>query len=183
MERIAAQLLSVSLLGALTACAEPKCGGSDLKYYDQAIGYHLAQRGIPYNIRSGGMVCVEGKYAADFVAAERQAGKYFHEVADLLKDACEEQALVSWATRENLRFDVRGTIRSDGSPGGRMFLLRSFTKEEVTENMRRLSNDAPRGASCPKDKPQSHSAPCAPGATQTADCDQDRTGPPPAPET
>jgi hypothetical protein len=158
----------VCLFGALTACAEPKCGGSDLKYYDQAIGYHLAQRGVRYDIRSGGMVCVEGKYAADFVAAEREAAKYFHEVADLLKSACEEQAIVEWATREKLRFDVRGTIRSDGSPSGRMFLLRSFTAEEVAENRRRLSNDAPRGASCPKDKPQR---------------DQDRTGPPPAPET
>jgi hypothetical protein len=153
MERTATRVLIASLLGALTGCAEPKCGGSDVKYYDQAIGYHLAQRGVPYSIRSGGMVCVEGKHAADFVAAERQAEKYFHEVADLLKDACEEQALVVWATREKLRFDVRGTIRSDGSPGGRMFLLRSFTMEEVAENMRRLSNDAPRGASCPKEGP------------------------------
>jgi hypothetical protein len=169
MRLTVARLLIAPLFGALAACAEPKCGGSDLRYYDQAIGYHLAQRGVRYDIHSGGMVCVEGKHAADFVAAEREAAKYFHEVADLLKNACEEQAIVEWATREKLRFDVRGTISSDGSPGGRMFLLRSFTAEEVAENRRRLTNDAPRGASCPKDKPRSG--------------DQNGTGPPPAPET
>jgi len=142
------RLLVASLLGVLAGCAEPKCGGSDLKYYDQAIAYHLEQRGIRYKIHSDGMVCVDGKYAAEFVAADREAAKYFHEVADLLKDSCEERAFVEWATRENLRFDVRGTHRFDGSPGGRMFLLRSFTAEELAVNKRRLANDAPKGAVC-----------------------------------
>lgn len=148
MTATTARLFFVSLLGAVAACAEPKCGGSDLKYYDQAIAYHLEQRGIRYKINSGGMVCVDGKDAAEFVAADREAAKYFHEVADLLKDACEEKAFVEWATRENLRFDVRGTYRFDGSPGGRMFLLRSFTADELVANKRRLDNDAPKGATC-----------------------------------
>ena len=182
MRRTATRLLCVSFLGALTACAEPKCGGSDAKYYDQAIGYQLAQRGIPYNIRADGMVCVDAKHAADFIAAERQLEKHFYAVADLLKDACEEQALVEWATREKLRFDVRDTTGSDGSPGGRMFLLRSFNAEEVAANRQRLSRDAPWGASCPKENPQSHS-PCTPDATPGALCDQNRYSPPPAPET
>ena len=34
------------LCGLLTACAEPKCGGSDLKYYDQALVHQLSKRGI-----------------------------------------------------------------------------------------------------------------------------------------
>jgi hypothetical protein len=148
MTGIVARLFAAWLLGALAACAEPKCGGSDLKYYDQAIAYHLEQRGIRYKIHSGGMVCVDGKYAAEFVAVDREAAKYFHEVADLLKDSCEEQAFVEWATKENLRFDVRGTYRFDGSPGGRMFLLRSFTADELAANKRRLASDAPKGAKC-----------------------------------
>jgi hypothetical protein len=138
------------LLSQLTACAEPKCGGSDVRYYDQALAYHLDRRGIPYKIGSGGMVCVEGRYASEFVAAGREVDKYFHEVADLLKDSCEERAFVEWATEERLRFDIRDTIRPDGSPGGRMFLLRSFTPDELAANRRRLSDDAPRGASCPE---------------------------------
>jgi hypothetical protein len=139
------------LLSQLTACAEPKCGGSDLKYYDQAIAYHLDKRGVPYRMGADGMVCVDGKHASGFVAADREAAKYFHEVAHLLKDACEERAFVEWADKERLRFDIRGTVRSDGSPGGRMFLLRSFTADELAENRRRLDNDAPTHVSCPPD--------------------------------
>jgi hypothetical protein len=151
MTGLVARVFVVSLVGTLSACAEPKCGGSDLKYYDEAIAYHLARRGVPYRIASDGMVCVDGKHASDLIAADREAAKYFHEVADLLKDSCEEEAFVEWATREKLRFDVRGTYSSDGSPGGRMFLLRSFTAEELAAN-RRLLTDAPKGASCTETK-------------------------------
>jgi len=147
---LVARVFIVLVLASLAACAEPKCGGSDLKYYDQAIAYHLDKRGIPYRIGADGMVCVDGKYAADLTAADREAAKYFHEVAHLLKDACEERAFFEWATKERLRFDIRGTLRSDGSPGGAMFLLRSFTADELATNRRRLDNDAPRNVSCPK---------------------------------
>jgi hypothetical protein len=152
MPAMVGRVFTVLVLASLAACAEPKCGGSDLKYYDQAIAYHLDKRGVPYRIGAGGMVCVDGKYASDFVAADREAAKYFHEVAHLLKDACEERAFVEWATRDGLRSDVRGTIRSDGSSGGKLFLLRSFTADELAANRRRLDNDAPTNASCPKKK-------------------------------
>jgi hypothetical protein len=147
---LVARVFIVLVLASLAACAEPKCGGSDLKYYDQAIAYHLDKRGIPYRIGADGMVCVDGKHAADLTAADREAAKYFHEVAHLLKDACEERAFFEWATKERLRFDIRGTLRSDGSPGGAMFLLRSFNADELATNRRRLDNDAPGNVSCPK---------------------------------
>lgn len=136
------------LCGCLAACAEPKCGGSDLKYYDQALAYQLDKRGIRADVRHGGMVCVDGKHTAEFAAAEREVDKYFHEIADLLEDGCEERAFVQWATREKLRFDVRDTLSADGSPGKRMFLLRSFNADEVASNRRRLNNDAPKGTAC-----------------------------------
>ena len=136
------------LCGLLAACAEPKCGGSDLKYYDDALGHQLAKRDISYQIRRDGMVCVEGRHAAEFEAAMREVDKYFHEVADLLKDSCEERAFVAWATREKLRFDVRDT-----TDGRKMFLLRSFNAEEAAANARRLSKDAPR-TSCGAEKPK-----------------------------
>jgi hypothetical protein len=163
----------VLVLVTFAACAEPKCGGSDLKYYDEAIAHHLAKRGIPYKIRSDGMVCVDGKHASDFVAADREAAKYFHEVAHLLKDKCEERAFVEWATRERLRFDIRDTIRSDGSPGGGMFLLRSFNADELAANKRRLTDDAPRGVSCPKGKVEN---------TPDKVFKSEPAAPPPAPE-
>ncbi len=142
-----------ALLGALGGCAEDACSGSDAKYYNEGLRYHLAKRGVAYRV-SGEVVCVSGRSASELRAAEAQLATSFHEVADMLKDSCEEQAFVAWATKEKLRFDIRDTTRSDGSPGGRMFLLRSFSPEEVTENMRRLSNDAPWGMSCPKEKPR-----------------------------
>lgn len=132
------------LCGCLAACAEPKCGGSDVKYYDQALAYQLGKRGIRPDVRNDGMVCVDGRHAAAFDTAVREADKYFHEIADLLKDECEERAFVQWATREKLRFDVRDT-----TTGKRMFLLRSFDAEEVASNRQRLTRDAPKGAACP----------------------------------
>lgn len=141
-----------ALLGALGGCAEDACRGSDAKYYNEGLKYHLAKRGVPYRVADE-VICVSGRNAPELRAAEAQLEASFHEVADLLKDSCEEQAFVEWATSERLRFDIRDTTRPDGSPGGRMFLLRSFGPEEVAENGRRLSNDAPRGMSCPKEKP------------------------------
>jgi hypothetical protein len=127
----------VSLCGLLAACSEPYCGGSDVKYYDDALGHQLALRDIAYQFRRDGMVCVEGRHRAAFADAQREVDKYFHEVAYLLKDACEERAYRQWAEREKLRFDVRG----------RLFLLRSFNAEELAANRKRLA-DAPKGVSC-----------------------------------
>lgn len=137
----------VLLCGLLTACAEPKCGGSDLKHYAQALAHQLDKRGIRADVRGDGMVCVAGSHAGEFAAAQREADRYFYEVADLLKDACEERALVQWATREKLRFDVLDTIPLDGSRGRRMFHLRSFDADELAANRKRMSS-APRGAAC-----------------------------------
>ena len=127
----------VALCSLLAACSEPHCGGSDVRYYDDALGHQLARRDISYHIRRDGMVCVEGRHAAEFQAAQREVDKYFHEVAHLLKDACEERAYAQWAEREKLRYDVRG----------RLFLLRSFNAEELATNRKRLA-DAPKGVSC-----------------------------------
>ena len=144
MPSTAGVALAIAVLVCLAACAEPKCGGSDLKYYDQALAYQLGKRGIRADVRNDGMVCVDGRHAAEFDTAVRETDKYFHEIADLLKDECEERAFVQWATREKLRFDVRGT-----TTGKRMFLLRSFNADEVASNRQRLTRDAPKGAACP----------------------------------
>lgn len=137
-------VLALAVCCGLVGCAEPKCGGSDLKYYDQALAYQLDKRGIRADVRNDGMVCVDGKHAAEFDKAVRETDRYFHEIADLLQDECEERAFVQWATREKLRFDVRGT-----TSGKRMFLLRSFNADEVASNRQRLTRDAPKGMTCP----------------------------------
>lgn len=128
----------------MAGCAKDVCRGSDARYYNEGLRYQLDQRGVPHKV-SGEVICVSGRRADDLRAAEAELDRSFHEVADLVKDSCDERALTEWATREKLRFDVR-----ESTTGSRMFLLRSFNKEEAATNMRRLTKDAPRGVSCPK---------------------------------
>jgi hypothetical protein len=153
--------LSLGAICIVSACVAAcgygsydRCEQRELKHYDEALSQQLTKNGTPNVIKPDKGVCVPAKYAPQLDVALRQVDNYFHEVADLLKDSCQEHAFVEWATKERLRFEVRDTIRSDGSPGGRMFLLRSFSPDEVATNKRRLSADAPRGASCPSEKPK-----------------------------
>ena len=131
-----------------------RCEQREVKYYDEALSQQLTKNGTPNAIKPDKRVCVSAKHAPQLDLAMRQVDSYFHEVADLLRDSCEERAFSEWATKEKLRFDVRDTISSDGSPGRRMFLLRSFSLDEVAVNKRRLSSDVPKGVSCPKEKPK-----------------------------
>jgi hypothetical protein len=124
------------------------CRGSDAKYYNEGLRYQLARLGVPHRV-SGEVVCVSARRASDLRAAEMELERTFPQVAELLKDECEERAFVAWATREKLRFDVR-----ESTSGHRLFLLRSFNKEELADNMRRLTKEAPKGASCPKGEPK-----------------------------
>jgi len=100
----------------------------------------------------GGGLCVDERFTKDFEAAQREVDSHFYEVAHRLSDSCEEREFVAWATKEKLRFDVRPTFDAIKRPSGSMFLLRSFTSEEVVANRRRLEKDAPKAAFCPKDK-------------------------------
>lgn len=139
-------------LSTSNADAKDKCGGSDAKYYDQAIAFHLAKRSVPYRITQDGSVCVAEQYSSEFVAAEQQVQKYFHEVAYNPKDSCEARAFIDWATNERLRFDMRPSYNSNNQPAGNMFFLRSFTYEEVVLNSDKLANGAPKGATCKPSK-------------------------------
>ena len=152
MRIFAVAIFIVSMLSMSTAIANDKCGGSDEKYYDQALAYQLAKQNVPYTIRSGGSVCVDAKYSTQFEAAEREVANYFHEVAYLLRDSCEERAFLNWATTENLRFDIRPTLDSRKQPGRKMFLLRSFTRDDVVMNNAKLAKNAPKGATCQQPK-------------------------------
>jgi hypothetical protein len=148
MKNITAIICAITIFCSCSARAEEKCGGSDLKYYNQAIAFQLAKRGVPSRISGGDMVCVAEKHAAAFTAAENSVDHFFHEVAYNPKDACEERALVEWATRERLRFDVRPTTDMRDQPAGNLFFLRSFTQEEVVSNSEKLAKNAPKGSRC-----------------------------------
>lgn len=144
----------ICMASACVAACGQRCIQQELKYYDEALSQQLTKNGISNSLEPDKGVCVPARHATQMDRATRQVDSYFHEVADMLKDSCEERAFVEWATKEKLRFDIRDTIRSDGSPGGRIFLLRSFSADEVAVNKRRLVDDAPKGASCPKKKPK-----------------------------
>jgi hypothetical protein len=140
-------IIGIAMLVAATGgCAEDACRGSDEKYYNEALALHLAKRGVPYKV-SGSALCVSARNAEGLRAAEADVEATFPQVAHLLRDSCEERAFVDWAKREGLRFDLRSTVNSRNQPG-RMFLLRSFTAEEVASNKAKLANSAPKGATC-----------------------------------
>jgi hypothetical protein len=145
--RSASAIASIAVVTAIVGCAEDVCRGSDEKYYNQALAFHLARRGVPYRVADR-VVCVSAQNAAGLRAAEADVEATFPQIAYLLKDSCEERAFAEWAKREGLRFDVRSTVNLENQQSGRMFLLRSFTSEEVASNRTRLANSAPKKATC-----------------------------------
>lgn len=147
MRRAIRMIGAAGFLVASGGCGEDACRGSDAKYYNEALAFQLKARNVPHRV-SGDVVCVSSWNAAELRAAEAAVDATFHEIAHLLKDSCEEQAFAAWAKREGLRFDIRATVDMNNQPSGRMFLLRSFTREEVASNRNRLDSGAPRKARC-----------------------------------
>jgi hypothetical protein len=140
---------ATAALAALAAAAQPadRCMQNPGIHYDAGVAYHLEKKGIPYSMRPGSGVCVAAAHSSDLDAAAAQIDNYYWEVAYLLRNACEERAVVEWATREGLRFDVSEVVDLARKPAGRMFHLRSYTQEEVVSNRRRL-DEAPGRAAC-----------------------------------
>ena len=132
----------------VAACADEACRHYSAKYYDEALSNQLSKNGIPHTVHPEKGICVSVGQEPGLEAASRQVDTYFHQVARVLKDECEERALVAWAEKEHLRFDVASARNSDGRPGGRMFLLRSFSREEASANQDKLWNKAPKHVSC-----------------------------------
>jgi hypothetical protein len=140
----------VAALGSTSTLAKEHCGGSDAKHYDEGLIFYLTRAGVPYRRMHGSGLCVDDKYSTQFKAAERELERYFPQIAHKPKDSCEERALVEWAQREKLRFDLRPAFDMQNQPTGNLFLLRSFTNEEMVANREKLDRSAPRGVTCRK---------------------------------
>jgi len=136
------------LVGCGTSSAEDICRGSSAKFYDEGLAYHLKQAGVPYRPMDGGGLCVDPKYAPEMEEAERQLERAFHQIATNPKDGCEERALVDWARREGLRYELAPALNSRNEPAGHLFLIRSFTYEEMVANREKFDRSAPKGARC-----------------------------------
>jgi hypothetical protein len=130
--------------------AKQVCGGSDAKFYDEGLIFHLSKSGVPYRRMHEFSVCVDEKYSSQLKAAERELERYFPVIAHKAKDSCEERALIEWAKREKVRFDLRPAFDSRNQPAGNLFLIRSFTNEELVVNREKLERAAPKGATCEK---------------------------------
>jgi hypothetical protein len=115
------------------------------RHFEAGVAYHLAREGTAHRVSADRGVCVAGASAAALEAAVREVERHFWEVAHHLRGACEEQALVEWAARENLRFEVTSVVDLRRRPAGRMFHLRSYTAEEVAFHRRKLE-ESPRDA-------------------------------------
>lgn len=148
--KVVASMASAAALAAAPALAKDVCGGSDAKYYDEGLIFHLSKARVPYRLSHGSGLCVEEKYGPQLRAAERELDRYFPQLAHNPKDACEERALAEWATREKLRFDLRPAFNMRHEPAGNLFLIRSFTREEMIANREKLDHSAPIGATCKK---------------------------------
>ena len=140
----------VAALGSSSALAREECGGSNAKYYDEGLIFYLTKAGVPYRRMDDFGLCVDEKYSTQFKAAKRELDRYFPMLASKPKDSCEERALVEWAQREKLRFELRPSFDIQNRPAGHMFLIRSFTKEELAANREKLDRSAPVGATCKK---------------------------------
>jgi hypothetical protein len=142
--------LKIACFGLLTSasvcCAAPLdyCSQYEppLAHYNEGLAIHLSKGKIKHAVTDKG-VCVASQDAKRLESAAEEFGNYFYDVAELLRDACEERAFVEWATRNRLRFEVRSTDK-----GRRMFFLRSFNAEEVALNRQRLRNEGPKGVRC-----------------------------------
>ena len=119
-------------------------------FYDEGLIFHLTKAGVPYRRMHGSGLCVDEKYSTQFKAVERELERYFPQIAHKPRDSCEERALVEWAQREKLRFDLRPAFDMRNQPTGNLFLLRSFTNEEMVANREKLDRSAPVGATCKK---------------------------------
>ena len=149
LEVMRAVIATLMLLPAVASCAEEEaCLGFVDKYYDKALSRELTREGIPHVVRPPDLICFSAKYKSKAEAADRRVNDNFRSVAMLLRDACEERALVAWAQSRTLSYDVHDVQNSDGRPGGRMFFLRSLSAEEVPINKDLLMNQAPKGAKC-----------------------------------
>ena len=110
--------------------------------------FQLSKAGVPYRRMHETGVCVDEKYASQLRAAERELERYYPQIAHNPKDSCEEKALVEWAQREKLRFDLRQAYDMKKRPAGKLFLLRAFNQEELVSYRQKLDKEAPLGATC-----------------------------------
>ena len=141
MKTVLSSIFLVLMFGVSPANAKEVCGASGERYFDEGLIFHLSKAGVPYKRgQLKEIVCVDEKYSSEFGLAERELERYFHEVAYDPRSKCEEDALVRWATKEGLRFEINPVLDAQRRPRRSMFFLRSFTQDQVVSNRAKLAS-------------------------------------------
>jgi hypothetical protein len=140
-------LAGIALL--ISGCAESeRCWKNLDPAVDVAFGKFLSTKGIKFKLDQQRGVCVPIENASALDEAHRRINEYGAEVATLASDDCELRHLTEWAKRENLAYQISPSTKSDGTPGGNMFIVRSLTAEEVALNRQKLREESPKVKRC-----------------------------------
>jgi len=132
----------------VVACAQAQeCLEHASSYFNQGLSRLLSAKGVANSVQPNRGVCFANRDESKVKAAERELERYFYEVADTLRNSCDEASVVAWATRERLPFEVHDTTDSGDRPSYRMISIYSFSPEEVISNRRKLA-EAPRVQQC-----------------------------------
>ncbi len=134
-------------LMASAAHASESCVEHDSSYYNTSLSKILATEGVRNTVQRGRGVCFDKINEARVKAAQRRLDLYFYDVADTLRNICDEASVVAWAKKEGLPFGVRDTFGSNGRPSYRMINIYSTSAAEVELNRKRLAL-APRVREC-----------------------------------
>lgn len=132
--------------GADRIDAEQFCEIRLAAYFNEGLTFHLTLAGVASTQHPTRGVCVAQDRKSELQAAMQRLEEHFDKVAGLLADECEERALSEWAESQNLRYEIVDAT-TDGRPV-KMFLLRSFTAEEVADHRQKLFFEAPRHVRC-----------------------------------
>jgi hypothetical protein len=147
MKTIALVFGMAVMLDAAVSMAKDVCAASGAKHFDDGLVYHLARANVPYLRKDPGLVCVDEKHTKKLVAAEAELENYFHEIAIVPLDDCGERALIEWAQKEGLRYEVDRTFDAQRRPIGKLLFVRSFTYEQLQSNREKLKA-APERVKC-----------------------------------
>jgi hypothetical protein len=142
-------LLSFGCIGT----ENEQCTDHSAKYHSEALSLRLTKNGVAHVVKPGQGICFDPKNAAQVEKSSREVDHYFYEVVRGLTDSCEEKAIVTWAEREKLRYEVFESFDADRKPSGRrLFTIYSISEEDRDINQRKLWNKAPLGVRCSKSK-------------------------------
>ena len=145
-------LFVVAVVSSCSPGAIEQCTNHSAKYYSDALSAELKKEGVPHSFSKDRGVCFSSLRAANVAIAALEVDRNLFAVIELLQDECQERAFVDWANNSSIPFQIEASKTSDGIAGKHVFVMFSFTAEDVDRNKRRLVADAPKNVNCSSSK-------------------------------